>query len=50
MAMDRQKAIDFLKEGISILEGVKVKDNEYDHLTDEELQKEVEWIDYLLGK
>jgi hypothetical protein len=48
--VDRKEMIAFLKEGIMILEGIKIRDDEYDHLSDEELQKEVDWIDYLFNK
>lgn len=48
--MTRKEMIEHLKEGIYILEGIKVREDEYDHLSDDELKKEVEWIDHLFDK
>ena len=46
----REELIQFCIKAVKIIEGVDVKDDEFHKLEDDELQKEADWFDYLLGK
>lgn len=48
--MTREEKIDFIVEAIENVEGVKVYPYMFALFTDEQLDKDVEWYDYLLGK
>ncbi|AKQ08649.1 hypothetical protein PBC5_083 [Bacillus phage PBC5] len=51
--MDEQKRkelIAFCVGAVEAIEGVKVSDEEFSKLEDDELQKEADWFDYLLDK
>lgn len=49
-ARERQQLIDFIQDAIYEIEGVMVDRDEIGDKSSEELQKDADWYDYLLGK
>lgn len=48
--MTREEKIKFIVEAIEEVEGVKVCPDHYEQYSDEQLEEEAEWYDYLLTK
>jgi hypothetical protein len=48
--MTREQKISFIIKAIQDIEGVVVKSSEFEHMTDEEINEEANWYDYLLDK
>jgi hypothetical protein len=48
--MSRDQKIDFIIRAIDAIEGAMILPDHFESHTDEQLDKEVEWYDYLLGK
>jgi len=48
--MTREEKVKFLVEAIEEVEGVKVSPEHFAEYSDEQLEEEVEWFDYLLTK
>jgi hypothetical protein len=48
--MTREEKITFLIWAVEEIEGVKLEPDYFNDYTDESLDKEVEWLDYLLDK
>jgi hypothetical protein len=48
--MTRAEKIDFLIRAVYAIEGVIISSTYYESCTDEQLDKEVDWYDYLLHK
>lgn len=48
--MSREKMIELLIEFIEAVEGVKVYPSEFKDYTDKELEKDLDWYDYLMDK
>ncbi|NGY84922.1 hypothetical protein F6Y03_30855 [Bacillus megaterium] len=48
--MTREQKISFIIKAIQEVEGVVVKSSEFEHMSDEEINEEADWYDYLLGK
>lgn len=46
----RKELIAFCVGAVKAIEGVDVPETEFSNMTDEELKKEHEWLDYLLDK
>lgn len=48
--MSREEKVKFLVEAIYYVEGVKVAPEYFAAMSDEQLDEEVEWYDYLMDK
>lgn len=48
--LSREEKITFLVWAVEQIEGVKLELDYFKHHTDESLDEEVEWLDYLLDK
>jgi hypothetical protein len=48
--MTREEKVKWIIEAIDMVEGVTVSPSFFEKHTDEDLDKEMDWYDYLLGK